>query len=63
MTATIHPEITYRIATDHQAALRRESAIAHATPTIDGRAGEPLPPTRGPLSTLRRRLAGAVSVA
>ena len=63
MTSMISADVTYRIATDHQAALRRETAIEHITQT-DGRpTSQPLPPTRGPLSTLRRRLAGALSFA
>lgn len=56
-------DITLRIATDHQAALRQEAARANLTQMDDRRTGEPLPPTRGPLATLRRRLAGAMSFA
>jgi hypothetical protein len=64
MTATPTTfNITYRIATDHQAVLRDEAAQAHATQSHHRRSGEPLPPTRGPLSTLRRRLAGTASFA
>ena len=64
MTATTTTfEITYRIATDHQAHLRDEATQARATVMNHGRTGEPLPPTRGPLSTLRRRLAGTASFA
>ena len=64
MTATmISADVTYRIASEHQAALRREVAQARAPPIDDSRMGEPLPPTRGPLAALRRRLAGAASFA
>jgi hypothetical protein len=59
----ISTDIAYRIATEHQAALRREVAQARATQTNDSPMGEPLPPTRGPLAALRRRLAGAASFA
>jgi hypothetical protein len=60
---TFHPETTYRIATDRQAALRHEAAQAHAT-QIKGRPTEqPVSPKRGPLAALRRRLAGALSFA
>jgi hypothetical protein len=64
MTATSTTfSITYRIATDHQAVLRDEAAMARATQMNHRGTGEPLPPTRGPLSTLRRRLAGTASFA
>jgi hypothetical protein len=63
MTSMISSDITYRFATDHQASLRQEAAQAHATQISDRRTGDPLPPTRGPLATLRRRLAGTVSFA
>jgi hypothetical protein len=64
MTPTmISTDVTYRIATDHQAALRHEVAQARATQIDDRRMGDPLPPTRGPLAALRRRLAGAASFA
>lgn len=55
----ISTDVAYRIASDHQAALRREMAQARATQTDDSRTGEQLPPTHGPLATLRRRRAGA----
>lgn len=56
--------VAYRIASDHQAALRREAAQARVTQTDDShQMSEPLPPTRGPLAALRRRLAGAASFA
>ena len=54
--------ITYRIAMDRQAALREEVAQARAVQT-ETRSGQPLPPTRGPLAALRRRLAGSASFA
>jgi hypothetical protein len=60
---TISADITYRIATEHQAALRHEIAQARASQVDDRRTGESLPPTRGPLAALRRRLAGAASFA
>lgn len=60
---TFHADMTYRIATDRQAALRQEAAQVRATQIDDSRMGEPLPPTRGPLAALRRRLAGAASFA
>ena len=63
MTSMISADVTYRIASDHQAGLRREAAQAHATQISDRRTNGPLAPTRGPLATLRRRLAGTVSFA
>ena len=59
----ISTDVAYRIATDHQAALRREVAEARANQIDDSRMSEPLPPTSGPLAALRRRLAGAASFA
>lgn len=59
---TFDTSITYRIAIDHQAALREEAALAHATHS-ESRSGRPLPPTKGPLAALRRRLAGSPSFA
>jgi hypothetical protein len=53
----------YRIATDHQADLRHEAATANATLNGARRSVETLPPTRGPLATIRRRLAGTASFA
>lgn len=60
---TFHAETTYRIATSRQAALRQEAAQAHAVQSVDRPADAPMPPTRGLLATLRRRLAGAASFA
>ena len=60
---TFHAEMTYRIATDRQAALRQEAAQAHAIQISDRPAGEPAPQVQGPLAALRRQLAGAVSFA
>jgi hypothetical protein len=63
MTSTaIDTNFAYRTAIDHQAALRDEVAQARA---FDGerRPGAPLPPTRGPLAALRRRLAGSPAFA
>ena len=54
--------ITYRVAIDHQAALREEAALERATHN-ESRSDRPLPPTRGPLAALRRRLAGSPSFA
>ena len=62
-SSMISTDTAYRIASEHQAALRREAAQARATQTDDHRMGETLPPTRGPLAALRRRLAGAPSFA
>jgi hypothetical protein len=59
----ISTDVAYRIASEHQAALRREVAQARATQTDSSQIGEPLPPTRGPLAALRRRLAGAAAFA
>jgi hypothetical protein len=59
----ISADVAFRIASDHQAALRREVAQARATQTDDSRTGEQLPPTRGPLAALRRRLVGAAAFA
>ena len=53
---------TYRIAMDHQAALREEAAQARAVHS-ETRSGRQLPPTRGPLAAIRRRLAGSASFA
>jgi hypothetical protein len=64
MTPTTNAlDLTYRFASEHQAALRQEAVLAHATQIGDRRSGEPLPPTRGPLAALRRRLVGAISFA
>ena len=64
MTPTmISTDVTLRIASEHQAALRNEAAQARATRIDDRRIDDPLPPTRGPLAALRRRLAGAASFA
>jgi hypothetical protein len=64
MTPTANSTDTlYRLAIDHQAGLRHEAARASATLNGDRRSAEPLPPTRGPLATLRRRLAGTASFA
>ena len=60
---TFHADTTYRIATDRQAALRQEAALAHATQVSDRPAAEPAPRVRGLLAALRRRLAGGVSFA
>ena len=59
---TFDTSITYRLAIDHQAALREEAALERATHS-ESRSARPLPPTRGPLSALRRRLAGSPSFA
>ena len=63
MTSMISTDVIYRIASDHQASLRQEGAQAHTTQSRDRRTDGPLAPTRGPLATLRRRLAGTVSFA
>ncbi len=64
MTFTmIDTRTAYGIATDHQAALRQAAARAHATRANELRTSEPLPPTRGPLAAIRRRLAGTASFA
>ena len=64
MTATmIDTATTFRFATDHQAALRQETATAHAMQANDRPSRRPLPPRRGPLAALRRRLAGSASFA
>ena len=60
---TFHADITYRIATERQAALRQEAAQAHASQINDRSAVEPATRMRGPLAALRRRLADAVSFA
>ena len=60
---TFHADMTYRMATDRQAALRREAAQAHATQMNDRPEEGPAPQSSGPLAALRRRLAGTVSVA
>jgi hypothetical protein len=53
---TFDPGITYRIAIEHQTALREEAANEQAARQLS-RNDRPLPPTRGPLAALRRRLA------
>lgn len=64
MTSTmIATDVTLRIASEHQAALRNEAARARATRVDARRIDDPLPLTRGPLAALRRRLAGATSFA
>jgi hypothetical protein len=60
---TFHSDVTYRIATDRQVALRQEAAQAHATQIDDRPTAEPAVQTRGPLAALRRRLAGVASFA
>jgi hypothetical protein len=59
----ISTSVAFHIAVDRQAALRHEAAQAHAHQSGNGRTGDSLPPTRGPLAALRRRLAGAASFA
>ncbi len=64
MTSTmIDTGTIYRMANDHQAALREEAANLRAATLNDRRTGAPLPPTRGPLAALRRRLAGSPAFA
>ena len=64
MTSTlIDTRSLYRIATDRQSALRHEAATAHSALATDRPTRQPLPPTRGPLAALRRRLAGSASFA
>ena len=64
MTCTlIDTRSLYGIASDRQSALRREAATAHAAFASDRPTRQPLPPTRGPLAALRRRLAGTTSFA
>ena len=62
MTPTTMDTDLYRIAVNHQADLRNESAEMRAL-VVGRRNDEPLPPTRSPLAALRRRLAGAASFA
>lgn len=63
MTFRIDTDVAYRFATDHQDALRDEASRHRATALADRRAGQTLPPTRGPLAALRRRLAGTPAFA
>ena len=62
MTPTTIVTDLYRTAVDHQADLRNESAQLRAA-LANHRSGDTLPPTRSPLATLRRRLAGSASFA
>jgi hypothetical protein len=63
MNPIINSTSAFRIISDRQATLRDEAAQSRAIVDRWRVADAPVPPTRGPLAALRRRLAGFPSFA